>query len=165
MAQPSRAAFGDLGQGIQVGENSGSISVTAVFNAAPATPPQPFPMIRFSRDPDFVNRGDIIEQIHQRFANPPRRVALVGFGGVGKSQLAIHFAHQIAAGGGTWVFWIHAETRARVEEGFWTIAEGVRLPGRSEPKADIPQLVYGWLSNVRNGRWVIVLDSADDRKV
>jgi hypothetical protein len=63
------------------------------------------------------------------------------------------------------VFWVHAGTQARVEEGFRTIADTVKMPGRNEPKADIPQLVYRWLSNQRNGRWIIILDSADDRDV
>ncbi|KAK3940980.1 hypothetical protein QBC46DRAFT_458585 [Diplogelasinospora grovesii] len=126
----------------------------------------PFATIPFCRDPDFVNRGDILEQIHQRCSEPADRVALVGLGGVGKSQLAIEFAHRIAAGpADTWVFWVHAGTQARVEEGFTAIAHAVKLAGRNQPKANIPQLVYGWLSNEGNGRWMIILDSADDRDV
>ena len=93
-------------------------------------------------------------------------MALVGLGGVGKSQLAIEFAHRIAAGQpNTWVFWVHAGTQERVEEGFRTIADAVKLPGRNQPKADISQIVYSWLSNERNGRWMMILDSADDRDV
>jgi hypothetical protein len=130
------------------------------------TPLIPFATIPFSRDPDFVNRGDILDQIDHRCSEPAARVALVGLGGVGKSQLAIEFAHRIAAGQpNTWVFWVHAGTPARVEEGFRTIADAVKLPGRNQPKADIPQLVYGWLSNERNGRWIVILDSADDRDI
>jgi tetratricopeptide (TPR) repeat protein len=60
------------------------------------------------------------------------------------------------------VFWVHAGTQARVEEGFRTIADAVKLPGRNQPKANIPQLVYGWLANGRNGRWMMILDNADD---
>src|SRR5436189_4580486 len=83
-----------------------------------------------------------------------------------KSQLAIEFAHRIAQGADdTWVFWIYAGTQVRVEEGFRAIADAVKLPGRNQPKADIPQLVHSWLSNERNGRWFIVLDSADDGDV
>ena len=63
------------------------------------------------------------------------------------------------------MFWVHAGTQARVEEGFRTIADAVKLPGRNQPRANIPQLVYGWLSNERNGRWIMILDSADDHDV
>ncbi|KAK3898738.1 P-loop containing nucleoside triphosphate hydrolase protein [Staphylotrichum tortipilum] len=130
------------------------------------TPPAPFATIPFSRDPDFVNRGDILDQIGQRCSEPAARVALVGLGGVGKSQLAIEFAHRVAAWQpDTWVFWVHAGTQARVEEGFRMIADAIKLPGRNQPKADIPQLVYSWLSKERNGRWIMILDSADDHDV
>jgi hypothetical protein len=64
-----------------------------------------------------------------------------------------------------WVFWVHAGTRGRVEEGFRTIADAAKLPGRNQPNADIPQLVYSWLSSERNGRWIMILDSADDGDV
>ena len=53
------------------------------FPAQPETPPQPFALIPFCRDPDFVNREDIVDQIHQRCSEPAARVALVGLGGVG----------------------------------------------------------------------------------
>ncbi len=80
-----------------------------------------------------------------------------------KSQLAIEFAHQVAErSADKWVFWVHAGTRTRVEQGFRSIAEAVKLPGRNQSNADISSLVSGWLSNERNGRWVMILDSADD---
>ncbi|EJT68935.1 hypothetical protein GGTG_13524 [Gaeumannomyces tritici R3-111a-1] len=130
------------------------------------TPPQPFATIPFSRDPDFVDRGDILDQLRQRCLEPAGRVALVGLGGIGKSQLAIEFAHRTAEETpNKWIFWIHAGTQARVEEGFQAIANAVKLPGRNQPKADVLQLVYGWLSNERNGQWTIILDSTDDGDV
>jgi hypothetical protein len=124
--------------------------------------PQPFPSIPFRRDPDFIDREGILEEMKQ-CCSPAGRVALFGLGGVGKSQLAIEFAHRIAETSDMWVFWIHAGTQARIEEGFRTIAEIVKPAGRKQPKADIPFLVQNWLTNERNGRWVIVLDSADNR--
>ncbi|KAK4232927.1 kinesin light chain, partial [Achaetomium macrosporum] len=156
---------GNWGQ--QVGQNYGLINTDIHLPPErPETPPQPRDTIPFSRDPDFVNRGDILEQINRRCSEPAARVALVGLGGVGKSQLAIEYAHWIAVGQpDRWVFWVHAGTQARVEEGFRTIADAVKLPGRNQRKADIPQLVYGWLSNQRNGRWMMILDSADDLDV
>ena len=93
-------------------------------------------------------------------------MALVGLGGVGKSQLAIEFTHRLSEKSkDIWVFWIHAGTRARAEEGFKKIADTVKLAGRNQPKANIPQLVCSWLSNTANGRWIMVLDSVDDGEV
>ena len=90
----------------------------------------------------------------------------MGLGGVGKSQLAIEFSHRLREKSkDVWVFWIHAGTRARAEEGFKTIADTVKLAGRNQPTVDIPQLVYSWLSHEANGRWVMVLDSVDDGDV
>ncbi|KAH0525875.1 hypothetical protein TsFJ059_009281 [Trichoderma semiorbis] len=130
------------------------------------TPPPPSQLIPFPRDPDFVNRGDILDKISARCLEPAGRVALVGLGGVGKSQLAIEFAHRFAdKHKNIWVFWIHAATQERVQEGFRLIADAVKLPERKQPQADIPLLVKKWLSIEHNGRWVIILDSADDSEV
>ncbi|KAK4183100.1 kinesin light chain, partial [Podospora australis] len=165
MSQMHSASFGSQNQGFQVGQSYGSINTEFHLPPErPETPPKPFATIPFSRDLDFVDRGDILDQVDRRCSEPAARVALVGLGGVGKSQLVIEFAHRIAAGQ-SWVFWVHAGTQARVEEGFRMIADAVKLRGRNQPKADIPQLVYSWLSNERSGRWVMILDSADDRDV
>ncbi|KAL8299073.1 hypothetical protein RB593_009129 [Gaeumannomyces tritici] len=156
--------FGPGNRGQQVGQNYGTMNTEIHFPPErPETPPQPFATIPFSRDPDFVDRGDILDQLLQRCSEPAGRMALVGLGGIGKSQLAIEFAHRAAEKTpNKWIFWIHAGTQARVEEGFQAIADVVKLPGRNQPKADVLQLVYGWLSNEQNGRWTIILDSADN---
>ncbi|KAJ6785588.1 hypothetical protein PWT90_00460 [Aphanocladium album] len=150
----------------------GNSSVTHVHHYAeapeeqPETPPAPFSLIPFSRDPDFIARSEILDQIATHCSQPAGRAALVGLGGVGKSQLAIEYSHQTAEKqNGAWVFWVHAGTRARVEEGFRAIADAVKLPGRHKPKADIPQLLSTWLSYESNGKWLLILDSADDADV
>lgn len=47
------------------------------------TPPNPSAVIPFSRDIDFVERKEILDQIHQKGAIAGSRIALVGLGGVG----------------------------------------------------------------------------------
>lgn len=94
----------------------------------------------------------------------------MGLGGVGKSQLAIEYCYRTSETAAQknqpiWVFWIHAETQARVEEDFRFIADTVKLSGRKDPKADIPQLVQQWLRNRENGRWLLVLDNAEEASV
>ena len=49
----------------------------------PEVPAKPFSNVPFRQDPDFVDRGDILAQIHHRCSQPAGRVALVGLGGVG----------------------------------------------------------------------------------
>lgn len=132
----------------------------------PQPPPEPRALIPFSRDPDFVSRGDILANVAAHCSKPAGRAALVGLGGVGKSQLGIEYAYQIRdAKKDSWVFWVHAGTKARVEEGFRAIADAVELPGRHKPKADVKQLLHAWLSNEKNGKWLMILDSADDQDV
>ena len=41
----------------------------------------------------------------------------------------------------------------------------LKLVRSGQEDAIVSQVVYTWLSNDRNGRWVIILDSADDRDV
>ncbi|KAF4627699.1 hypothetical protein G7Y89_g10454 [Cudoniella acicularis] len=121
--------------------------------------------VPFRRDPDFVDR-DILSEINQKCSLPASRVALVGLGGVGKSQLAIEYSHRIQEESPeTWVFWVHASTTARFEEGYRRIAEKVKIDGWDKPDVDILQLVTNWLCNEVNGRWVMIVDNADDPNV
>ncbi|KAI1302224.1 P-loop containing nucleoside triphosphate hydrolase protein [Xylaria venustula] len=131
------------------------------------TPPKQSFIVPFRRDDHFVERKPILDRLRQSYSTPASRVALVGLGGVGKSQLAIEHAYRVRdaflqENKAIWVFWVHASTRLRVEQGFRLIADAVRIPGRDQPETDILQLVYRWLQNEHNGRWLMVLDSADD---
>ena len=65
----------------------------------------------------------------------------------------------------TWVFWVHASSAARFEEGYRQIAERVKITDWDKPEADIPQLVTDWLRNEANGRWVMIVDNADDPSI
>ena len=61
--------------------------------------------------------------------------------------------------------WIHASNPTRFEQGYRDIADQIPIPGREDPKVDILQLVCAWLSDRRNGKWLIILDNADDDSV
>jgi tetratricopeptide (TPR) repeat protein len=60
------------------------------------------------------------------------------------------------------VFWVHASNTARLEQSFRGIAELVKVRGRKEPQADVFKLVQDWLRDEKNGRWLLVVDNADD---
>jgi tetratricopeptide (TPR) repeat protein len=83
-----------------------------------------------------------------------------------KSQLAIRYSYSVRnAAPHTFVFWVHASTKARFKEAYRDIADRLDLPGRDKPKADILRLVSNWLCDETNGEWIIILDNADDIKV
>lgn len=45
------------------------------------------------RDPDFVSRDALLEQIHKKALISGSRIALVGLGGVGSEQLVLEPIH------------------------------------------------------------------------
>ena len=63
------------------------------------------------------------------------------------------------------MFWVHAGNLARFRESYGGIADAVKLHGRNEPGADIMRLVFRWLCNEQKGKWVMILDNADQSDV
>jgi hypothetical protein len=101
----SAISFGHANSGFQAGTINGQVNtefhhhapagelpgskllypplMTASLPERPETPPNPSVVIPFSRDTDFVERGTILDQIHQKCVVSGSRTALVGLGGVG----------------------------------------------------------------------------------
>lgn len=79
------AFTGSENRGLQVGYNTGNVETHHHYTAAgrPETSLTPSLFIPFGRDSDFVDRGTILDQIHERCDTPGSRTALVGLGGVG----------------------------------------------------------------------------------
>jgi hypothetical protein len=63
------------------------------------------------------------------------------------------------------VFWVHASNNTRLEQSFREIADQVKARGRKDPQANVFKLVHDWLRDAKNGRWLLVLDNADDAAV
>jgi tetratricopeptide (TPR) repeat protein len=83
-----------------------------------------------------------------------------------KSQLAIKYALNIRQKSlNTHVLWVHSVTAARFEEEYRRIADKLQLPGRQDPKTNVLELVYNWLSSEENGQWIMIIDSVDDINV
>ncbi|KAJ6023965.1 hypothetical protein N7540_004762 [Penicillium herquei] len=163
----SFVSFSGTNYGIQVGDNHGII--VKDFHLPPVrpeTPPSPLSNIPFPHDPDFVRRDALLDLIYEKNSTPGSSIALIGLGGVGKSQLAIEYAHQVREKSpATWVFWIHASNETRFEESFRDFADQAKIPGRRIPKSNIFKVVENWLRDQKTGKWVCILDNADDDRV
>ena len=76
--------------------------------------------------------------------------------------MAIEYSHELREQSpDTWVFWVHASNVARLEQGFWRIANTVNISGRLDWKANIFKLVHDWLCNGTRNKWLLVLDGLD----
>ncbi|KAJ5975424.1 hypothetical protein N7481_009131 [Penicillium waksmanii] len=157
----SNISFGSGNASLQLGINSGSVHYHAAEQPEPS--PNPLSTVPFPRDPDFVERGTLLVDIQEKLSPPGARVALVGLGGIGKSQLAIECSYRLRdSSPQTWVFWIHASNAARVEQGFQRLADRVKIPGCQSPGVNIFRLVFNWLCDEKHGPWVLILDNVDD---
>lgn len=80
-----------------------------------------------------------------------------------KSQLAIEYCYRVqATAQDTAVLWIHASSAARYDQDLRQLALDLGIPGSDDARVNVPQLVYNWLRESRNGTWLMVLDNADD---
>ncbi|CCF43601.1 hypothetical protein CH063_13257, partial [Colletotrichum higginsianum] len=120
-------------------------------------------VVPFPSDPDFVNRSDIWAWMEVQYAEPGIRFALVGFGGFGKSQMAIQFAHQVhTVSPETSIFWVRGSTEATFEESYRSIADALALPRRRDPGVNVLALVRDWLQRKDASSWLMIVDNADD---
>ncbi|KAJ5166376.1 uncharacterized protein N7482_005157 [Penicillium canariense] len=156
-------SFGEANSGNQVGINNGTINLP-VPSLEPSEPrPEPLSTVPFSHDPDFVSRGALLDQIHEKASIPGSRIALIGLGGVGKTRLAIEYCYRVRQQStNTWVFWVHASNAARCEESLRNLANRAKIPGREDRNTNIFQLFGNWLQDGKIGEWILVLDNVDD---
>src|SRR3712207_4690080 len=83
--------------------------------------------------------------------------ALYGLGGVGKTQLALEYAHRFAADYDL-VWWIDAEQPALVSNGLARLAARLGLPAQST----VADTVDSLLAELRSmQRWLLVFDNAE----
>ncbi|KAL6236379.1 hypothetical protein BDW75DRAFT_239330 [Aspergillus navahoensis] len=118
-------------------------------------------MMPFARNQAFVGRAPILDQLKSQ-ALPvgiTSRLALFGLGGVGKSHIAIEFAHQIYTELQASVFWISASSIDRVREGYNAIFD--EHISDSDTKCDKAVRVKEWLQKEHN-EWVLIIDNADE---
>jgi tetratricopeptide (TPR) repeat protein len=61
------------------------------------------------------------------------------------------------------VFWVSAASIAKFEQAYKEVAKKLDIPGQENLDADVCALVCDWLSDESHGRWLMILDNADNR--
>ncbi|MFB8380737.1 FxSxx-COOH system tetratricopeptide repeat protein [Streptomyces rubiginosohelvolus] len=113
------------------------------------------------RNPDFAGREAVIVQLRESLLNGQQAVvqALHGMGGIGKTQIALEYAHRFS-GQYDLVWWIDAEQSDQIPVHYTELAD--RL-GIAKPDAGSDPNARAVLHHLRTrNRWLIVLDNAED---
>lgn len=107
--------------------------------------------IAHQRNSGFFGRSLELEELIESFDQQSkiRLAALWGSGGIGKSQIAIEFAHRRWESGTSVVLWIASETEAEVSNSFNDAARNLDLGGYSDSNTPDKNrhLVLQWLQS------------------
>ncbi|KAL7275543.1 hypothetical protein RUND412_001502 [Rhizina undulata] len=160
----------------------------------------------FQRNRNFCGREDILDKMQQileprnsakspvempiakRGAKKRKSVILHGLGGIGKSQIALEYAHRFH-NLYTSIFWIDAENVSRTTNSackiveqlvvhyiakprfsdYQEIAKVLGIPGKIDPSGKIRRgaeelamaVVHNWLSTSENRGWLLLVDNHD----
>ncbi|KAM0324875.1 hypothetical protein ACHAQA_007841 [Verticillium albo-atrum] len=119
-----------------------------------------------SKNRHFVGRTEIINRLKKKLFDDDTtaRVAVVGLGGVGKTQVALQVAQWTTENKPECsVFWMPALSVASFEQACGDIVKQVGIATtRGE---DAKELVQAYLDSDQSGDWLVVIDNADERAV
>jgi len=121
--------------------------------------------VPFQRNSRFVGRDSEISQIEAILSSEDRceSVAIVGLGGIGKTQIALKFAYELRDKcPDCSVFWVPATNTDSMQEAYMEIGRQLRIPNVDKEQGNIQKLVQDHLSQESAGQWLLVFDNADD---
>jgi tetratricopeptide (TPR) repeat protein len=134
-----------------------SLRATAVAGTAE---PQRYFHVPLRRNHFFQGREGVLALLSTRFSSGRHVQALIGLGGVGKSQIAAEFAYRHRERY-TAVLWTPADSAFAIALGYSRIARALELPAsRSQDQSRVVKAVTDWLE--ANNDWLLVLDNVED---
>lgn len=125
-------------------------------------------VVPFGRNRQFVGRESILEQLLAMIfpsieENNCQRTAIEGLGGVGKTQIALEAGFQVRDMHlDCSIFWVPAVDITSFENAYRKIGQELGIKGIDEDKADVKLIVKEALNRESAGRWLLIIDNADD---
>jgi hypothetical protein len=121
--------------------------------------------VPWSRNPFFLGREDVLTRLStmlhgEQKAALTQPLAIIGMGGIGKTQLALEYAYRHRQNYHA-VFWGRASTKETLISTFVSIAHLLDLIQKDEQDQMITiEAVKAWLAG--RSQWLLILDNADE---
>src|SRR5256885_1310257 len=114
-------------------------------------------------NPLFTGRDRIIKDLRNaltihRIAALTQSQVIGGFGGIGKTQTAIEYAHRYRNHYNA-LFWVNADSETTLNLTFAEMAKLLDLPEKDQFLDDAIRAVKDWLE--KNTGWLLIFDNAD----
>src|SRR6266852_1787441 len=111
--------------------------------------------IPYERNLLFTGRRDVLERLFEALRKG-KKAALVGLGGIGKTQTAVEYAYRYRDDYSA-VLWVKAESRESLTSDFVTIAHLLNLPEQQEQEQPrIVEAVKRWFQE--HSGWLLIFD-------
>ncbi|KAG2416698.1 hypothetical protein HFD88_007914 [Aspergillus terreus] len=119
-------------------------------------------MVPFGRNRRFVGRQEEIHRLEELISmlNGPRKLAISGLGGVGKTQIALELAYRMHdREAEVSIFWIPCTSHEAIDQACMTIAQKVGI--HDVKPAEAKDRLKAHFSQ-KGGKWLLIYDNADN---
>ena len=115
----------------------------------------------------FVGREAQLDRLSFLFAvGQPPRTAIVGLGGVGKTQVILVFVYRIRdSDPNCSIFWLPSTNVESLQQAYLEAGQQLGISGIDKEEADVKKLVRHRLGQETAGRGLLIFDNADDIEV
>ncbi|KAH8745286.1 P-loop containing nucleoside triphosphate hydrolase protein, partial [Diaporthe sp. PMI_573] len=121
--------------------------------------------IPFPRNHYFVGRDTVLQDLRQKLFIQPecQKLAIVGLGGVGKTQVVLQFAFWVQDNRPEYsVFWLSALSDTTFHRDYLEIGRKAELPMDTNNE-EARMLVKQYLESSGAGKWLLIIDNIDQK--